>query len=532
MQAARRLIDAIRAGGPRAWALAAAAVALLLAYSSLFTLGTRYGFEKGVEYWLFRPTDNAPLVIVALSLWLFYRRAYRVRGLPRSTASLALLVPCVTLAVGFHAWAVYTRADDLKVVSLVAVVAALVLSRWGVRGLRALWLPIVFLLFAIPIPAPLLLAIVFKLQIWTAHFAGSLLYLLGVPALVSGDQIVRATQTFQVIEGCSGMRSIETLSMLTILLIDLFGRRGWHAAVLIILAPLVAFSLNGVRVLTLILNPHSEIIAIHNLQGIAILLIGLLVVYGVDALIERRFGEDDAWSEPRSEASRPYVRGIAVAVFAVLAVAVPASALLTPHWVESTAYPYSLYSIVSDELEAWPSEKIEPDFAFRGSARFAQVVHRAYALDDAPVRIFVATADLGQRGGSPLSPITALPGTGWMVRESVATELDEDGRRVEERVVERGKQRVLVQHWFVGDRGLAVETLRSLLALDRSPLRRSETLYVARLETPILGRDAHAFAAAKARLAATYRALGPALRRLEADASAPSPALTSIHGEL
>ncbi|HIL81405.1 MAG TPA: exosortase/archaeosortase family protein, partial [Myxococcales bacterium] len=264
-----------------------AIAAVLAAFRELLTVGTRYSFEKGVEQWLFLPGDSAPIVIIAIAAWLAYRRSNRIRALPLCTGPWWLWLPLFSLGAGFSAWAIYTQALDLQVISLVFVVSGLVVAYLGSAGLRALWLPIAVLLFAVPLPAPLLLAVVFKLQIWTAQLAGSCLYLLGVPHLVSGDQILRVSQAFQVIEGCSGMRSIQILTLLTVLLVDLFQRRGWHAVILIGIAPLLAFALNGVRVLTLILNPHSEIIAIHNLQGIVILLVGLVIVYAIDALLER-----------------------------------------------------------------------------------------------------------------------------------------------------------------------------------------------------------------------------------------------------
>lgn len=517
MQPIADLLTAARSMKPTTLLVALALGVLGVAYSSLLTLGSTYGFGTEVEYWLFRPTDDAPLVIIVLSGWLLYRRWYRVRSLPRSTAHPIGLLVLVVLSLAFHGWAVYTRADDLKLVSLVLALSALTLATWGVVGLRALWVPIAFLLFAIPLPAPLLLAVVFKLQIWTANLAGALLYLLGVPVLVSGDQILRATQSFQVIEGCSGMRSIETLVMLTVLLIDLFGRRGWHAATLLVAAPFVAFLLNGFRVLTLILNPHSEIISIHNLQGILILLVGLLVIYGLDALIERFAGSAriPAWEAPDAGARPAFRPTLAASVLAVLALGTAGSLLWVPTWPDPAPADPSLHEVVADALDRWPSEKLDPDFAFRGSVRFGSVVQRRYSLGEGWVDVFAGTANLGERGGSPISTITALPGSGWLVREWTREPGSRDRSPVDVLVVEKSKQRRLVWRWYGGRESLLMEVLRSLLALDRSPLRRSDLLYVVRLETSIDGRDEEAEARASARLSRVADELRPAMTRLE-----------------
>lgn len=474
---------------------------LLFAFSSLLSLGTRYGFSREVEYWLFRPTDNATFVIVGLSAWLSYRRWHRVRVLPLRTGPLWLVAMALGLAALVHGWAVYCSAPDLQIFALVLDVIGLVTLYWGVAGLRVLWLPIAFLLFAVPMPAPLLLAIVWKLQMFTADYAGWLLHLIGVPALVSGDQILRPTQAFQVIEGCSGLRSTETLTMLTVLLIDLFQRRGWHAALLILASPIIAVFLNGLRVLTLILNPHSEVIAIHNLQGIAILLAGLLLVYFLDGLLERYAFLSPQHPDRVHDADTPPFRpNVAVGGFLLCAATASALYLWLPVWEDPSVAPNSLDASMSAAFEGWPSQKNEPDFVFRGSARFGEVFDRRFDVSGEPVDVFVATADFGQRGGSPISRSTAVPGTGWRPRSSERVRVPPEGKLVEERVVEKGKRRMLVLHYYEGNRGLLVETFRALLALDRSPLRRTRALAVVRIATPIRDRSEAALAVSRKRL--------------------------------
>ncbi len=502
---------------PRTWSAALQALgllALLLAYKDLLSLGHRYGFTTGVEYWLFRPSDRAPLVIIALSLWLVYRRRHAIAALERRLGSWRLIAPSLLAGSALYAWAVYTSADDLQVPALALHCLGLAALYWGAAGLRVLWLPIAFLLFSIPLPAPLLLAVVFKLQLWTAQCTGWLLYVIGVPALVSGDQILRASQSFQVIDGCSGQRSIETLTMLTVLLIDLFRRRGLHAGLLFAVAPLVAFALNSVRVLTLTLNPHSEIVAVHNFQGVAILLAGLLVIYALDGLLERLLPPRDgsAIRAPGARASSARSGRAPLVVLSVVAAVMTGAAHLTPVWEDTQTELPSLSETLTDALQEWHWSKLEEDFFFRGGARFGQVVSRKYQLVEAPVYVFVATSDLAQRGGSAISPVTALPGTGWVVLESEPRRFEPAGPTVDARLLEKGKQRLLVHHWYEGARGLANEAARSLFALDRSALRRHSPLLVVRLGTPIAGRGAEERALARSRLDRVHERLYPALQ--------------------
>lgn len=485
---------------------------LLLGFRHLYTLGTRYGFSQGVEYWLFRPNDNAPLVILGLSLWLLYRRSNRLRALPFQTGPWWFTVPSCLAGTFIFSWAVYTSAFDLQVFSLILLASAVVSAYWGLSGVRAIWLPLAFLLFAIPLPAPLLLAVIFKLQIWTAESSGAMLNLLGLPSLVTGDQILRVTQAFQVIEGCSGMRSIQILTMLSVLLVDLFQRRGLHAAILVVVAPLVAFALNGLRVLTLILNPHSEVIAIHNLQGIVILLLGLFIIYGLDSAFER-FPHLNPRLAPIRIEPRPFAPRLSLALVAVVALVLQIIFFFGPVWKPSEDTGPVLYTSVGDSLSKWSSEKVAPDFMFRGSARFGEVFERKYFMESSEVTAFVAESDYLQRGGSPLSPITAVPGTGWRVLDEEEMELPGDPA-IRVRMVDKGKRRMLIWHWTLGSEGLWVESWRSLLALDRSPLAREQPILVIRLQTPLESRRTSGIEAAEGRLRVVEGILRPVLDRL------------------
>jgi len=501
---------------PVSWRSGVVGVGLVLiaiAYADLRRIGTRYGFSTEVEYFLFKPSDNAPLAVVVLSGWLLYRRRHRLAGLDFARGSIVLAAPAFLLGTLAYAWAIHTATDALQILSLVLVATGVALLFWGTPGLRALWLPIAFLLFAVGIPVPPLHSLVFKLQLWTAEYAGWLLYVVGVPALVSGDQILRATQAFQVVEGCSGLRSIETLTMLTVLLIDAFERRGLHAALLFVLAPLTAFALNGFRVLTLILNPHSEVVAIHNLQGIAILLVGLVLVYLVDGLLERlRVSETEATSAPAcppSHASRDEI-----GVFAALACTLTLVWMLVPVWQAPSRDWVDLTAVVDGALDGWEALPTKRDYTYEGRVHFEQQADRHYVVDGHDYYVFVALADLDHDAGSAFSPITRRPGSGWRMLERQRTRAEPGGDDVEQLVFEKGKTRMLVQHWTWGARSAARETTRTLLGLDRSELRRERAPVIVRLGTPIEDRSEGARRAAEGRLARSRERLAPVLSAL------------------
>ena len=282
---------------PFVWTvLLALGLGCFLYYSLFFPPDHTKLVAQGEEFF-FEANEAARAPVLLLSLWLLYRRSH-YRDVLRGAGALVPGLAALALTVALYVWGAYTRAEDIQLASVMGLLTGVVLLLGGRAGLRAYWLPIVFLAFALPLSPVLLSAAMYPIQLATASYAGVILNSIGVASYVQGDQILRPENTFVVIETCSGVRTIVTLSMLTVLLIDLFERRGAHAVILILLAPFVAFLTNGLRVVTLVLNPHSSIHSIHNLQGVAMLLVGLTAIYLLDLLLERALGS----RAPRAEA--------------------------------------------------------------------------------------------------------------------------------------------------------------------------------------------------------------------------------------
>ena len=212
-----------------------------VAFRRLLVLQTDRPLKLELEEFFFVASDTAPAVVVLVSLCLLYFRRERIFALPRRVGAAVVWIPLAVLAALCLAWANFTGAPEFGAPALGLTILSLAVTVRGTAALRVVWLPALYLLFAVPIPAPLLSAIVFQLQLWSAELTGWLLFLLDIPAVVSGDQIFMSSQTYMFIESCSGIRAIMTLSMVTIVVVDLFSRRGWHVAIMLLAAPLVAF---------------------------------------------------------------------------------------------------------------------------------------------------------------------------------------------------------------------------------------------------------------------------------------------------
>jgi exosortase len=461
-----------------------------IAHRELLLLRPRTSLEvplsADVEAFFFEPSETSPALVVLFVGWLLFRRRRRLARAIGHRAAPAVTAVLFAVAVGIFVWSLKTGAYDLQAIALYLEALGVAHAFGGQPALRITAVPALFLVFALPVPAPLLNELVWKFQIWTADYSGLLLHLLGQPALVSGDQILQSDRVFQIIESCSGLRTAETLAMLAVLMVDLFRRRGAHAVILLLASFPLAFVINGFRALTLIFNPHSNIAAIHNLQGIVMLLGGVLALYGLDGVLERVVSQRSAPlpDPPAGSGAAPSLRRAWLASGGIVAVLLMLSVSLDR---------FDLPPLRSDppathlgqQLDGWRGTDVEADRMFLGLANFSNILDRDYVRGGQRVNVFVGVAGLALRYRSFYTPKTALPATGWIVEEHHREQRGE--RAVDVLLVRKGAVRMLVHHWREGSRGLIVEALRSALGLDSSPFRRQQFPVVVRVSTPVPG---------------------------------------------
>ena len=360
-------------------------------YRPLFFPANDHEFTAQGEEFFFEANQSAGAPVLMLATWLFYRRSHYRDLLAGGGSALAGAI-VLALTFALYAWGTYTGAPDLRLASATLLLAGVALLLGGRAALRAYWVPIVFLLFALPIPPVLLSAVIFPIQLATAKLAGLVLNGIGVQSLVQGDQILRPENTFIVIETCSGVRTVVTLLMLTVLLLDLFERRGRHAFLLLALTPIVAFLTNGLRVVTLVLNPHSSIHSIHNLQGIAMLLVGLTAIYLIDGLLERVLetrdpsAQDGDYGLASSEAIPRARQAWKLAALAGVLLALVGIQRSLPRWSFQRGIaemPDALLARVFGDGSA----KIDTDFQFAGSVRHLAHARRRVDVGGMPVDV-------------------------------------------------------------------------------------------------------------------------------------------------
>src|SRR4029077_5900719 len=100
--------------------------------------------------------------------------------------------------------------------SLLLLVTGVILFLTGWNVLRVVSFPLSLLMFMIPIPAIIYNQITFPLQLLASRLASSWLELARVPVLRNGNVLVLSNYSLEVVEACSGIRSLMTLVSLAV----------------------------------------------------------------------------------------------------------------------------------------------------------------------------------------------------------------------------------------------------------------------------------------------------------------------------
>jgi exosortase len=133
-------------------------------------------------------------------------------------------------------------------VSLIGALAGSILFLWGPVHLRRLAFPLVLLLLAVPLPAVLLNQIAFPLQLLASRAGEAVVTAAGIPVLREGNVLILPTTKLEVVQACSGIRSLASLLTLGLILGKLAEPRRWARIALVVLTIPVAIVANAARV--------------------------------------------------------------------------------------------------------------------------------------------------------------------------------------------------------------------------------------------------------------------------------------------
>ncbi|HEX8247607.1 MAG TPA: VPLPA-CTERM-specific exosortase XrtD [Pyrinomonadaceae bacterium] len=497
--------------------LAAATLAFLYA-SVLAKLGRDWWTDENYSHGLLVP------FVIGFIVWLEFDELKKVSRKPSLIFGGALILSALLMLLAG------TLGAELFMqrVSLVVMLGGAVVYFFGAKVLRLLLAPFVLLLLAIPIPQIIFNKIAFPLQIWASQMAIWGIRIFEVPSVRKGNVIELlpqgATQvvSLEVVEACSGIRSLMTLMTLALVLAYFTRAKKpsaengwldclkdfdfWRTVILMFSAIPIAILTNAARVtatgvLTFYYGKQAAEGFTHDISGWLVYLVALGLLILVNFVLKKFHRRADAAQPPRGHAERE-IPGDNQTVGAPARQRVSASLLIAVllvgglciNWLErrgEVAVERKNLSEIPSVLGEWRQKGNDIRFSEQTESvlRTSDYVMRDYYLaDGAHANLYVGYYASQRSGATYHSPQNCLPGAGWEMKNPELVEIKTPRGKTftaNRYIIQNGDYAEVLIYWYEGrGRAVASEYKDKIYTVFDSVARRRSDGAMIRVMTP------------------------------------------------
>ena len=244
--------------------------------------------------WWLDPNYSHGFLVPAVSAWLIWRQRRSLSRLgagPNWGGLVAMAMGLILLMAGQ-----LSHEFFLQRVSLIFVMWGLVLLYWGFKVARRVLFPFAYLLLMVPLPYVLYDSVAFPLRLVAASLAGLTFSLLGIPVFVEGNILHLPYVVMNVVDACSGIRSLISLLAAGVLMAYLILPNRLIKVLVVLLVIPVAILSNALRVvaagfLAKYWGQAAVQGAMHDLVGWLVFLLAFFILAGISWLLRAVWGQ-------------------------------------------------------------------------------------------------------------------------------------------------------------------------------------------------------------------------------------------------
>jgi exosortase D (VPLPA-CTERM-specific) len=525
---------------------------LLVAGALVFLYGTVL-VKLGNDWWTDENYSHGLLVpfVIGYIIWLEFDSLKKAVSSNFALLGLAIILFALfALLVGILGAELFTQR-----ISFVLMLAGIIVYFFGARIVAMLVAPFTLLLLAIPIPMIIFNKIAFPLQIWASQAAVWGIRLFEVPSVRKGNVIELlprgATQIvgLEVVEACSGIRSLMTLVTLALIL-AYFTRSPrenfsdsrfdflrnpdfWRTMILMLSAIPIAMLTNAARVtgtglLTYYYGKQSAEGFWHDASGWLVFLSAFGLLLFVNYILKNflpkaakkikklnsKSKSEDLKPELFTNYQSPITNYRIIALVATLFIGG-----IFINWFEQRGeLPVERKSLQEfpAELGSWQQKGTDIRFseATESILRTSDYVMRDYVLPGGRhANLYVGYYSSQRAGATYHSPQNCLPGSGWEMKNPEPVEIKTPSGAsftANRYIVQNGDYREVLIYWYQGrGRTNASEYRDKVHTVMDSILHRRSDGAMVRIMTPAGNNEEEALRAAVDLSAQTADKLAP-----------------------
>jgi exosortase D (VPLPA-CTERM-specific) len=427
-------------------------------------------FWDGLSYmwlaWVESPEYSHAVLIPPVAAFLIWQQKDRLEQIPfeGNWWGVAIVLLGGTLLMLGQLATIYTLVQYAYLITL----TGLVLSFTGTRAFRLLAIPLLILVFMIPLPQFVLSNLSTKLQLLSSQLGVWFIRLFGISVFVEGNVIDLGGYKLQVADACAGLRYLFPLMTLGFLMAYFYKGALWKRVVLFLSSIPITLVMNSFRVGTIgVMVEHWGIGMaegfLHEFQGWAVFMVCTALLLAEIAVLNRVGHESGSWRQlfgiefpaptprgavlRRRAVPRAFMAASSVLLaFVIVGIVLPRPVELIPGRTNFSAFPL--------HLPGWDARRGSMEGIYLDTLKLDDYLLADYANGAGrSIDLYMAYYNSQRKGEAVHSPRSCMPGGGWQLRDFGQRRLptvtvNGQALRVNRTLIELGNQRQLVYYWF------------------------------------------------------------------------------------
>lgn len=438
---------------------------LILAALPIYWLG----FQSLGQAWVTPEYSQGPLIPL-ISLYLFLRELRHNPPAPAGTPVNRIPgIALILFALLFGIFGNLVQIPDIVTYAFIFWVGGVVLTGFGWDQGRRHQLPVLHLIFMLPLPQFVYWKLTIVLQLISSELGVWFIELAGIPVFLEGNVIDLGVYKLQVAEACSGLRYLFPILSFSYLFGILYRGPFWHKVILFLMAAPLTVLMNSVRIgiIGMLVNSYGIEQAegfLHFFEGWVIFGACIVILFVTAIALQRLTPNPLSLRDTIDldfEGFGPQVlrlpgitasRGLIAA--ALLSIVVAAAFVLTPAPARIEP-PRDSFALFPRDISAWSGSMQSLDPATEAVLKASDYVNATYSApgEMSYVNFFSAWYEKQTEGAGIHSPEVCLPVGGWEVFSIDPTPITISGTvygtfTVNRAVIQKALSKQLVYYWF------------------------------------------------------------------------------------